>query len=204
MRMYLIRHSITYGNTLGRYIGRTDEPLCKEGQKLLENRKYPPVQKVYVSPLKRCVMTANIIYPEQRIQMVNDLAECDFGIFENKNYKELDGDFRYQSWVDSGGTLPFPGGESQETFRKRCRRGFETAVEDAIDSGIKTTALIIHGGTIMAILDHFAVPHRDFYDWHVKNAGGFEIELNEACWKKGIREVTVCRELESAADGEKT
>ncbi|MEI3521253.1 MAG: histidine phosphatase family protein [Anaerosacchariphilus sp.] len=30
--LYLIRHGKTYGNTLGRYIGTTDEPLCEEGR----------------------------------------------------------------------------------------------------------------------------------------------------------------------------
>ncbi len=29
----MIRHGKTYGNTLGRYIGVTDEPLCEEGKR---------------------------------------------------------------------------------------------------------------------------------------------------------------------------
>ncbi len=66
MRMYLIRHSITYGNTLGRYIGTTDEPLCQEGVELLQKKIYPGVDAVYASPLKRCTETAEIIYPENR------------------------------------------------------------------------------------------------------------------------------------------
>ena len=65
MRMYLIRHSITYGNTLGRYIGTTDEPLCQEGVELLQ-KKNISVDAVYASPLKRCTETAEIIYPENR------------------------------------------------------------------------------------------------------------------------------------------
>ena len=34
--LYLIRHGKTYGNTLGRYIGTTDEPLCEEGREALQ------------------------------------------------------------------------------------------------------------------------------------------------------------------------
>lgn len=34
-------------------------------------------------------------------------------------------------------------------------------------------ALVVHGGTIMAILDRFSMPHRDYYDWQVKNGSGY-------------------------------
>ena len=37
LKVILIRHGKTYGNMLGRYIGsRTDEPLCREGIRLLK------------------------------------------------------------------------------------------------------------------------------------------------------------------------
>ena len=53
--LFLVRHSITYGNTLGRYIGkRTDEPLTEDGIALVKHRYYPQVQAVFTSPLKRC------------------------------------------------------------------------------------------------------------------------------------------------------
>ncbi|MCH1983634.1 histidine phosphatase family protein [Ruminococcus sp. OA3] len=195
MRLYLIRHSITYGNTLGRYIGTTDEPLCQEGIELLQKKIYPGADAVYASPLKRCTQTAEIIYPEKPIHIIEDLAECDFGIFENKNYLELDGNEDYQRWIDSGGTLPFPCGESQETFRSRCLRGFERVAADCIREEKRSAALVVHGGTIMSILDGLAVPHEDFYFWQVKNARGYEIELDEQQWNKGKREVSVCGKL---------
>ena len=66
MKIYLIRHSMTEGNKEKRYIGTTDESLCPEGIQLLEKKKgmYPEVTYVYVSPMKRCMQTAEIIYPE--------------------------------------------------------------------------------------------------------------------------------------------
>ena len=62
MKVVLIRHSKTAGNLMGRYIGTTDEPLCEEGIRLLENRSYPAAELVYVSPMKRCRETAALIY----------------------------------------------------------------------------------------------------------------------------------------------
>lgn len=45
-----------------------------------------------------------------------------FGEWELKSYKELSTDIRfrdsYQAWIDSGGTLAFPNGESRKEFCK--------------------------------------------------------------------------------------
>lgn len=49
----------------------------------------------------------------------------DFGAFEGHNYQELSGDPAYQRWIDSGGTLPFPEGESREEFIRRNVAGYE-------------------------------------------------------------------------------
>lgn len=113
----LVRHGKTAGNLEGRYIGsRTDEPLCEEGIHALEEKvregTYPPVDLVYASPMIRCRQTAKILWPKftdsSQIQYVQNLQECDFGAFENKNYQELSGNAEYQAWIDSNGTLPFP------------------------------------------------------------------------------------------------
>ena len=64
MKWILIRHGQTQGNREHRYIGcRTDEPLCPEGIAQLQNRHYPPVSRVFVSPMRRCVETADLLYP---------------------------------------------------------------------------------------------------------------------------------------------
>ena len=93
MKIVLIRHGATKGNLEKRYIGRTDEDLCGEGIKKLKEDTcagiYPPAQAVFSSPMKRCLSTAECIYPVQTPQIVWDFRECDFGLFEGKNYKEL-------------------------------------------------------------------------------------------------------------------
>lgn len=63
IKIAMIRHGKTYGNTLGRYIGVTDEPLCEEGKKELEQRTMDTVELLFVSPLKRCLETADVLYP---------------------------------------------------------------------------------------------------------------------------------------------
>ena len=120
MKIIFIRHGQTKGNEEKRYIGRTDESLSQKGIEEIKNRLYPGVDTVLVSPMKRCVETAKIIYPDSKYIICNDFRECDFGIFEGKNYDELKNDSDYQKWIDSMGTMAIPQGESHEQFKTRC------------------------------------------------------------------------------------
>ena len=65
MELVFIRHGKTKGNMQSRYIGTTDEGLCKEGINELRNNKdiYPKADIVFTSPMKRCIQTAEVIYP---------------------------------------------------------------------------------------------------------------------------------------------
>ena len=93
----MIRHGKTHGNLLGRYIGTTDEPLLPEEEEDLKKYAFGPVDRVFVSPRKRCVRTAEILFPGQEMEVVPEFAECDFGEFENKNYQELSDNPDYQN-----------------------------------------------------------------------------------------------------------
>ena len=171
MSVLLIRHEQTAGNLQGRYIGcRTEEDLLPASIVRLKTAAYPPVQRLYCSPMRRCLQTAQAIYPRLQPIIINDFRECDFGLFEGKNYAELNGDPQYQAWIDSGGTLPFSQGESQAEFSARCVRAYEKLLPDL--QGVDA-ALIVHGGTVMAIMAAFALPKRDYFSYQVANGQGF-------------------------------
>ena len=171
MKWLLIRHGQTQGNIQYRYIGcGTDEPLCAQGIEKLKQRTYPQVQRVFVSPMLRCKQTAEILYPDIEPKVIEDFRECDFGAFENRSYQELNGREDYQAWIDSDGEMPFPGGESRAEFAVRCADAFEALTEQRIS---EDCALIVHGGTIMAIMERFAAPKGSYYDFQVKNGDGY-------------------------------
>lgn len=92
-RISLIRHGRTEANDKGIYIGRTDYPLSQKGISELYNKldefEYPHVGKVYSSPLQRCTETAEILFPDSSVQIVENLIEMDFGDFEGKSADEL-------------------------------------------------------------------------------------------------------------------
>lgn len=179
IKLVMIRHFPTEGNFHKRYIGITDEPLSKKGISTLHKYRYPEVEALYSSPLTRCLETGRIIYPHLAPMIYQGLRECDFGTFENKNYIELSENPDYQNWIDSQGLLPFPGGESPMEFKMRCISAFEDVMKDSLANKYKSIALIVHGGTIMSILDKYSYPHQDYYHWQVNNGSGFCMEYEK-------------------------
>lgn len=180
LKLILVRHSITAGNLAGQYIGRTDQPLCPEGINLAKAAALymPQVDRVYCSPMLRCCQTATLLFPNHQACAVTDLREVDFGIYEGKTYAQLATDRHYQEWVDSAGTLPPPGGESAENFSKRCVAAFRNILKEMARDKVFCAALVIHGGSIMAIMSALANPKRPFYDWQVENCCGYIVKGN--------------------------
>lgn len=108
-----------------------------------------------------------------------DLRECDFGIFENKNYLELSMEPRYQQWIDSNGTTDFPEGESLEAFKKRSVAAFRKHIKNAEDKNADLTVFTIHGGSIMAIMEALDSQKLGYYQYSVKNGEFVFCELRE-------------------------
>lgn len=164
MEVILIRHGKTKGNLEKRYIGVTDEPLTEKGVCELKQFKYPDADIIISSPMLRCVQTAEIIYGKYDY-VIEGLQECNFGLFENKSFEDLKNNKYYQKWIDSGGKLQFPNGESMDSFSKRCVNAFNNAVKKFEKTN--RLAFVVHGGTIMAIAEKYLAG--DFYDYHLKN-----------------------------------
>ena len=182
--LVLIRHGATRANQEHRYLGRVDEALSEEGKKELVEYKtkqeYPLVDCLYTSSMKRCVQTAEILYSDLKPMEIEEWGEMDFGAFEGKNYIELKDDERYQAWIDSNGTLPFPEGESREEFILRCEKGFQRVLKELAHEKDrkqpKTIGMIVHGGTIMALLSRYC--GGDYFDYQVKNGKGYICTIN--------------------------
>lgn len=129
--------------------------------------------KVVASPMKRCIQTAEIIYGTD-YEVFDDLRECGFGVFENKSYEELKNDENYKLWLESGGIIPPPEGEGKREFSERCCVCFEKIIFGA---DCESIAFVVHGGTIMAILERFYYKKSSFYDWQIKNGEYLEFEI---------------------------
>lgn len=210
MEVIFIRHLPTPGNEKKQYIGRTDEVLSsgavtsfhKKREMYLKSQKegkyppfYPPAEMIVASPMKRCVQTAELIYPGQKIVTEPELRECDFGRFEGKTYEELKDDPAYIAWLESGGVLAFPEGEDQETFRSRCVEAVCRWLKKGAAEKKRSIAFVVHGGTIMAALHRLAEGEHSFYDWQTGNGRGFLALAAEDEWQAGREILREIREL---------
>ncbi len=175
IELYFLRHGETEWNRQRRYLGRTDLPLCREGrEKLLQAAgQYPEADLLFSSPMRRCLETAEMIYPGRKVQIVPEWREIDFGAFEGKTYLELQKDPRYQEWIASGGTLPFPEGESREAFDLRCEQGFLRAAGQLAPG--KRAVFVVHGGTILSVFGRHG--GGDYFDYQAPNGGGYRCLL---------------------------
>ncbi len=180
-----MRHGQTDGNRDGRYLGRTDVPLNETGEaEARASGVLPGGEKVYGSPMRRAVRTAEICFPHAEQVLVPDFREMDFGIFEGLNYEEMTGNAEYQKWVDGMCRGKCPGGESMPEFIDRVFAAFDGVVRKAAAAGEKQLFIAAHGGTVMALFSRCGRPEKDYYDWYVKNCRGYIAHLEEESWDR--------------------
>lgn len=180
--LLLIRHGLTAWNAEKRYIGKTDLPLSEAGISQLRTKwpQPPCCQYLYSSPTLRCLQTAEVIFPGRAVNVVPGFRELAFGYFEGKTATEMMGDPLYEAWLESGGQGQIPGGESMSAFVERCTGSFRSTIIEIEqnrkeDEGCRSdgylAALIVHGGTIMALMSALGYPPRSFFDTMLKCGG---------------------------------
>lgn len=187
MKIFFIRHQKTNGNLKRQYIGKTDENILPFENKIT----YPQGEILFTSSLKRTIQTANTIYKNQPYISIQELNECDFGLFEGKSFEELKDNEDYRAYISSNGKMTPPEGENINDFKNRCCDGFLKAIEIAKEKGATSAVFVLHGGSIMAIMERFS-DVKDFYFWQIKNLSyiSFDLEETEAKtlkiknWKK--------------------
>lgn len=204
-RIYLYRHGITQANLEGRYVGSTDVSLCEEGRKelrkLAEEKEYPAIGKLYASPLKRCLETAEILYPEMAVTTVDKIREYDFGIYENKTIAELKNVPGFLEWMESKMAKTPEQGENMEDFSERIREGFDEIIKDMMKNKISAAGVVTHGGVIMGIMGMCGLPRMAATNWITKNGEGYAILVNASLWGNTMS-FEICERIPYGIDDE--
>ena len=187
-KLHLIRHGQTEGNQKGLFVGRTDMPVSEEGfdelSRLRDTYEYPRVGAVYTSPLRRCLQTAEFLYPNNMLTVVDDLQEMDFGAFEGKSVADLEDDEAFGRWLaDSAHNAP-PGGETGLQMAERLMRAISEIFAHMMQNRITSAAVITHGGAIMTLLTAFGYPRRELGSWSVENGKGYTILMSPQMWMR--------------------
>ena len=182
--IYFIRHGQTKYNVEGRFVGSTDLPLTEKGRKNIydlwhERSKHIDKEVIYSSPMKRCIETAHIIFPDEHLEIIKNMREMNFGVFEGKTHDELMDMQAYRNFRATSGKEKIPHGESGIEFGMRVLKGFFEMIGHMNKNSYETAALICHGGVIMAIFSMLCEESDDIYYYHRDNGQGLKAHYDE-------------------------
>lgn len=176
-KLILIRHGRTDWSDQKRYCGRTDVPLNERGRdqvkELGEKLRKHTVHKIYSSAMKRAVQSADIVFAGQPVELVEELREMSFGLWDGLTYPEImaQGPQIYSQWLENPLRITPPDGESLSALAIRVRGGLNKILEE--NHG-KAVALFTHGGPIKIILC-------DILEWGLENIWKVQYDWAEAC-----------------------
>lgn len=187
-RIHFIRHAMCTANEEGRYVGVSESPVSELGKKELvekaEKFVYPPADKVYVSPLRRCIDTAAFLYPEGYARVMPELREMNFGDFEGKKLSELQNLKEYKEFLKGGLDNPPPHGESLRHVVERCVEGIDFIVKNMMENGYENAAVVTHGGIIMNMMSCFGLPKYSPNDYACDFGEGFSVLVTAQMWQQ--------------------
>jgi len=185
-KIHLLRTGSTGDNRQRQYVGQRDLPLSENGRealsKLREDFSYPYVEKVYSSPLLRCLQTAEILYPGHQPQTIDGLKDMDLGEFQGKTFEELKNLKSFENWLsDSLNNAP-PGGEQVQAFTQRITSALDNIAKDMMRQKITDAAVITHGGVLMSLMAAIALPRLPIQKWAVNNGCGYTLLTSTQMW----------------------
>ena len=185
-RIYLIRHGRTEANDKG--IGKTDYSLSESGKKelieKLDEFEYPGVERVYSSPAKRCLETADILFEGRETIAVHDLRELDFGEFEGMSVEDLINREDYKEWLKGGFEKSAPGGESIADMVARVYSALDKIVLNMMSEDFESAAIVTHSGIISNMLSCFGLPKYKPTEITCNPGEGFEIMVTAQLWQQ--------------------
>ena len=145
--VYLIRHGETEWARNGRHTGRTDIPLTDTGRTqagfLLPIFDEVAFSHILSSPLKRALETARLAGVGNRVELVPDLMEWDYGDLEGITSSQIQE--RVPDW--SVWTHPCPNGETIDQVATRADR-----VIARVRAQEGNTALFSHGHLLRVLV----------------------------------------------------
>jgi probable phosphoglycerate mutase len=121
-RLVLVRHGETEWSKSGRHTGRTDIPLTDRGREQAERLglalRGRAFSRVLSSPLARALDTCRLAGFGDRVELVDDLREWDYGVYEGRTRVEIAAEIPgWTVW-----THPIVGGESLDDLGRRADR----------------------------------------------------------------------------------
>lgn len=168
--IYIVRHGETDNNVKHRFIGSTDKPLNERGMRQAACLKAPmakvALDRIYASPYKRTMMTAEQVRGDRPLEIITDRGLCEIhcGGWEDLNRAEIEELWpgMIDLWQNEPDKLQMPGGETFLQVQERAVAAFSRIVRE--NKG-KRIAIVTHMLTIQLILAKlFDIPIKDVWN----------------------------------------
>jgi len=135
--IYLVRHGETLANRIGRFAGRTNEPLTALGRnqarEAADSLREAGISLIYTSPVARARETAAIMASILKIPVKEEpgLAEIFIPQWDGrlKSDLERDPDSSYESWKKDPAGFSLPGAETLADLQKRAMASFHEILD---------------------------------------------------------------------------
>ena len=190
--LILVRHAHT--EMAGSFCGQIDPPLSAKGlaqlPELSEKLKGHLFSHVFSSDLTRARQTAGAIASRHSVpvQWLRSLREIAFGDWEGLDWNQVTAQdpLAAQQWLDRYPSIPAPGGEGLEPFRKRVREAMDS-IADQVHGGC--AVVVTHGGVIRTFSGNLA-RNGDPNEFLCDYAGCWKISREHKQWST-LQEISV-------------
>ena len=120
------------------------------------------IAAIYASPLERTRETAEVVgrHLSLPVNVLDDLAELDFGEWTGKTFDEVRKDPRWPEWASHRSLSCIPGGETMRAVQRRVVEAIMEMREQHPDDAV---AVVSHGDVIRAALVFALGMPLDFY-----------------------------------------
>ena len=187
----LVRHGESEANVRHMLSGWLDVNLTDKGRRELEilrnTVKYPASEIYFSSPLKRCIETSHILFPDIEPIVRDDFREINFRSMEGwilSSKEEINTYF--ESWVEDEPYI------DEETISDVMARGSEAilrTVRECRDKGLHSATIVMHSGIMRSsVVALFNLDKSAFLEMSVPNGLGYILEfdddLNPQSYKK--------------------
>ncbi len=161
-KVWLLRHGQTEANIVGRFAGRTAEPLTEEGKRQAraagQKLRGEGIRRIYASPLPRTLETARLVAQELEgnPEIIPEPAFLEINLppWEGKQKIEIRRDprLKYEVWEKTPHLFKLPGCETLAEVLERAVKGCERVFER--EKGL-STLIVTHMVVVRVLLVHY-------------------------------------------------
>lgn len=178
----LVRHGESEANVRHMLSGWLDVNLTDKGRRELEilrnTVKYPASEIYFSSPLKRCIETSHILFPDAEPIVRDDFREINFRSMEGwilSSKEEIDAYF--ESWIEDE---PYIDEETISDVMERGSKAILRTVRECRDKGLHSATIVMHSGIMRSsVVALFNLDKSAFLEMSVPNGLGYILEFND-------------------------